>query len=659
MQSVKSLNLIKVPFLVALTSLWTACNLQRSVKNHSTVYSEITPVSPKEISDALMWIERNLAQPNANLSLASSSPTLGTEGSFIQVQHPNIDTGNSYYSYNDYLSQKQWKDVFLSLTLQMRKALALAARGSKNFNIKELSDVAMLLPPLANVDVYFSNEELSKALQAIPTKPTGVSYNAHKERFVYTNKELEWNILIIANRIGSNFYSFRQIFAQLPMHKQRVFTQNLQSSEPWTKTQPFDLIQGMMATLANREVNLASLFLEQGIHRTILTKQIQKGLYNLFGMNPTNDVRASAIPDIQTLQGSKPRQGEYLLVCNNDEVSLGFISDLKSLTLNIGLSGFTKFNSDKLVGRTEAKISCGFEDYSLYWSHQSKSKTLPMPSRLNLLEATKGRPIEALVTFALTDETDLKSIGKLKQFMKYRGYKLVQEQDNIATEDHFKSEFIENDIYIPVSHSMDVNNFDIGTSRSLKLVFEKKVDSKKVRLTALFPRKALEPKFVRLKVATLSELLKERRGIRPQSAFILNASCNADLTIYTWSRAFHGAIKGSDFTSVKDTPHVMASTNSFPTSSWVDLLSNFSYPLNAIDLLAEGKYPAQVYQMLESKPDNGIMFNLLAKVYGTVEGDVKAQPFKPVYNLMSPDSLKLPQVKFHLSPKFKKYDTKH
>ncbi len=485
---------------------------------------------------------------------------------------------------------------------------------------------------------------LDMALSTIPDKPAGVQWDGAAEHFVYTDAELQNAVNAIATAFITHPQNTAQQILALSPQAQAKFRRNQNTSAPWTRTEPFDLIQGEITRQI--QVQQGDEIRAYGGNRIVITEMVHRVLHHLLQLSPDQDQRGADFEAFSVLQ-SDAKDGVLLLCADVKPFQPGEAIALGPLRRS-SITPFFKaipvsFNELQWLSPNPS-LACNGENYTVRTEGSSQlSPPAAYPSTL----FGDDRPLKALVNFGIVDYVEPERVQQIIFFMKALGYTL-QEQTTVETLPFFTRTIVESDVFIPVAHRLDVNFFRLGQRDSHLLTFTKTVTNRAgqsvpIQLSALFPRKG---KTVKLKHQDgFERLLSQRRETHGHSMVIINASCQSEVNILPWMRLYEQSLKYDRklgklkyLSDARDMPHIFASTQSFPTSSLANMATNFYHPLNAVEVLAEGGTPHDVLTSLRSPPPEDWLGGLLTfwdQLSDKGKRSYTRRGFDPVYNLSS------------------------
>ncbi|MBF0443616.1 MAG: hypothetical protein HQK54_17045, partial [Oligoflexales bacterium] len=525
----------------------------------------------------------------------------------------------------------------------VRDSLLLRSHQYATFAGSKYYISSVLLTSPFQYDLFFTENEFVEAAGKLIPPVNGVSWNGAEERFEYTDRQIELSVFIVATKI---FASGSEALGILERNNLTGSLRvNHHTSDPQTRVEPFDLIQGQITAYFYRKK-----FNSRG-NRITITKAVHRQLYKKLKMTPADDDRAGDYQDL-FLTASPDKSEEQLVIaaCNN----LRTVPYLGNYNENEFL-WFVDFVPSKVYPRQPVKLVCDDAEYNLE-INKLKAEPLPLPSEYDVLKIAKNDEINILITYALSRETDSKLLAGVISYLGSKGYYMNPISDirrNVDTLSEFKRSFAKSDIFIPAAHLLDVNTFELGTDKSTTLNFTKTFKHKsgkklKAKVTAYFPQKGsgLAGNLTR---TDLANLLSERRRQLPHSLFVLTTSCNASDAIITWTNAYRDSLyidieKGSlkKVGDAKDLIHAIAPEGSFPTSAPSELLLDFIGPIEAVAIIMRGDTPMQVYEYLkeEIKPD--MFIKTVRNIENLVTGQKKELDtifFQPKYNLLEQNLL--------------------
>ncbi|MCJ8278148.1 MAG: hypothetical protein MJK18_15010, partial [Bdellovibrionales bacterium] len=266
--------------------------------------------------------------------------------------------------------------------------------------------------------------------------------------------------------------------------------------------------------------------------------------------------------------------------------------------------------------------------------------------------------INALITVALVSEMNSAALNIGKTYLQtVAGWTLVEDFKEIDTKVEFERLLPKTDMYIPVSHAMDVNSFHVGTVKgySLKLsreVVDQSGKTKTIIATILLPKSegGVGSSYY-TNPAELADLLLLRDYNNLQPLFLMNTSCGSEKTLFTWMATYRNVLEkkiaaGKISTILEDNtaPHIIGSKRYFETSSTAQILSHLSYPIGAMEMLAKGHSVPEVVEFLKKEQEQsflGGMLSFFADNGGNSEEQKEGQNFEPDYIMDHPKLLQI------------------
>ena len=485
---------------------------------------------------------------------------------------------------------------------------------------------------------------LRQAMQNIPAQPIGVHWDGETEQFIYRDSALLADVTTIAAGFFWHPQRTATILAQLPSTEAAKFKRNSHTTESWTRTEPFDLIQGEMTRWLYQHHGPA--LKPYGGNRVVITELVHRKLHLLMNLAETEDSRGADLPSFSVLRAINAK--EVLVLCAQqptfalqERIDLGVLkrTSLTPFVIAIPLQlNEITWLSPKL------QLACDDGQYVL---RTRDAKRLAPPATYNSRRFGPDQPLEVFVNFTIVDYVQTELLEKISQYMQLVGYQL-QERNTVEALPAFATHFANSDVFIPVADTLNVNRLKVGKGASHQLVFVKETqrptgERVPIRITALFPQGGDTVKLP--KQQGIAHLLSERRQRKPYSMVIINASCHSDRNLSPWTDFYEQSLVLDQeqgriryFSDARDMPHVFASQRSFPTGRLSDMITNFSHPLNAIELLAQGGSPRDIHKALAQRAPETWQSDVVAfweEITGRGSRKYVRKDFDPIYNLAS------------------------
>ncbi|MDJ0636111.1 MAG: hypothetical protein QNJ34_23215 [Xenococcaceae cyanobacterium MO_188.B29] len=532
--------------------------------------------------------------------------------------------------------------------------IALAIGLQPVIQQKSVSDFTTFLNPaiasqnltdIQNNDVFnphFSSNKLTdlrEAIERIPYKNDLVRWDGANEQFIYQDDALKNDVYLIAETMLTEPAKVVGVLKAMPEKVRNKFTTNTNTIDSWSRTEPFDLLQGAITEYMMK--HHGDLILKYGGSRITITKLVHRKLHLLLKAEKDQDPLGDTLRSFSILND---RQNQRILLFCADksttyighQVNLGHISS-SSLTpffktLSIEVDQIER-NPSKF------KLVC---DEGIYTLRSRVATALPLPDLYNSDVFGVKHPLNVLVTFSIIDDLNQSHRDRLVNFMRLGGYK-YQEQKNVETINAFGSAFRRSDIFIPVAHGLDINSFDIGKEYSQQITFTKKIKIDRsrivpIQITALFP---LEGDLLSVQNGRkfFPGLLTFRRQNNLQSLVIINASCYSYENIYPWIDFYRQSLEfelqddsSKSLESIRNLPYIIGSKSSFATDSIADIVKNFSYYIASIEVLALGGNPDDIFRELNEHDRSHEYFTVFDSWYRRTGNDPKINPFNPIYS---------------------------
>ncbi len=511
---------------------------------------------------------------------------------------------------------------------------------------------AILLPqPLQLVGYEGNRVTLEQALQDLPQTPSGVVWNTDLNRFEYTNIHLKRQITTIVGLILRNPLRFRETLLSLPEELNRKIRQNSDSSNPTDRTEPFDLLIGLITAEFLEWRHRFSGEPEDWIGTA---RPMHRFLHTYFGMNAELDPIGAALPNISGSRSEDAERDLFTFRCaynwqritTPEDVPYGqrFLTrffDVKSLSVAQMLES----------GETQVEATCGEKTYEVELEAQ-ESEPMTLPPTYDLTELAANRPAEVLVSFSLVNEITKEMLRFLEAYLAINGYRSIAGMQVVPTRETFLENLASSDVLIPVAHLLDVNSFHVGTENSHKMVFQRRFRNpttgtlQKSQVTVLFPKLTPnESSYTTVSRDEIARALQARRRSRPGSLFVLHTSCYGGKNLRAWTRAFREAlvrdVEAGNLGSIaeaNDVPLVFAFRGGFPTAGPLAIATSMLHPLNTIALLSRGVSGEDVYTALQEPAPEDLVYKALrvaARIWPELNMPENTS-YDPVWNLHFP-----------------------
>lgn len=522
------------------------------------------------------------------------------------------------------------------------------------------------------VDLFNEESDLVEALTSFPIRPLGVRYDGENEVMIYEDRDLLSKVNVITSFLIYNKMLFREVFFNQPKNIRDKFSFNSYTSSESSKVEPFDLIHQSLTKRVNasffgyyREIKKPVNFIE-------LSKLVKKALLQALLVSNQKDIFGWQAPTVSIKKGLE----SFIGLCANGVFA---VSDrLKAsdpFTVNIKLEKqmtdqktYEPYFENKLGSghiiekwvldsylidllkreKLNFDFRCGIDRYDLSIK-KLETVSIPKPGTLNLPAQTN-----VMMTIALSQEVGSDERSLIKKYLNFlEGWNIAQDYSVVDTKNKFEELFLNTDIYLPVSHTMDVNSFLVGTEKSQYLVlnktFSKNGISRDVNLHLLLPSDGHKyTKTLNYDVEGLAHLYSRRRANNKPSLFLMNISCGSEGTLGTWTFVYRKSveidIKNGSVLSLKDykdLPFIIGSERAFSTESTAALAQHINFPLETIKILAEGGTPEDAVEFLKT-PNSKDFVDQLAKMlksFNSSPSESDGNSFEPVYNLKVPEMM--------------------
>lgn len=233
-------------------------------------------------------------------------------------------------------------------------------------------------------------------------------------------------------------------------------------------------------------------------------------------------------------------------------------------------------------------------------------------------------------TIGLTNQVSSTMLNATQFYLRwFRGYKLISEEE-VQLLEALAEGLNSADLFLPAIIVADANNFRFGLSsaRALKLVFEKLVSDKKVRLEILLPPLEDQPgdkQFV-LNQSEMAELLKGRETL----PVIMDMACFSQKYVLDWLAVFSLSRRLRDSTATEfQSPSIVASSLGHPGESSFQIILIMDQVLGAVDRFAQNESWENVRGTLDGSSGLTRYWNFFSRLWQS-RSDWESSSFKPV-----------------------------
>lgn len=508
----------------------------------------------------------------------------------------------------------------------------------------------------ASFNFLVTDNDIRTALRSIPNDPTGVRYDGQKGWHIYENKELEFNVQVLTLAIATEKKRFLEIFdAEEPSVKEK-FRHNSHGMSEANKVEPFDLLTSYSTwNIIGQNWGESDY---GDLNKVYIGKLVQKSMSRLFQMFE-RDPESDKLPTMSIMK----KEDRALFWCANGR----FNPREYSATDKPNFSFYRSYGNDILEGMVPSfqlsdlieKRQIGFTFYCNTMEYKTtinveEADEINPPKPINYSEQDR---VDVLITVALVSEMTSSALGLGKLYLRtLGGWSIEEDFKDVDTEEEFERLLPSTDMYIPVSHAMDVNAFHVGTQKGISIKVSKKITAndgseKTIYATILFPKTdggVGVP--VIMNPDSLSDLLLERTKLgHKQPLFLMNTSCGSEKTLFTWiathRKLLEKKIKNGFISNIgedTETPHIIGSKRYFSTDSTAAIMSHLSYPVGAMEMLTKGYSVPKVVEFLKKDQEGGFM-NAISSFFGgeSEEDEHTPKNFEPDYLMDHPELLKI------------------
>lgn len=447
-------------------------------------------------------------------------------------------------------------------------------------------------PDLFRIAFYEQHtaQTLADLLQSVPqgSHYGKVSWDDTMDQYSFSDAGFAKKMADVAIVAFYKSDSFAESLATLDEQTLSNFQKNTQTTDPKTKFETFDLLQGMIANLIEN--------FEKGTSRVLTSQLAHRFLYELFGSNENLDARGDRL---QSLRVIKSQLGaEVTIYC----VGKLLIGGQSNFNFQLPISA-RQTNLDELGSANT--LTCGNQSYDISLEIERPIR-YQKPNVLHFRSLPQETPLEATVSLSLIEEASGPIVHLTRLFLETKGYRLKSKTvvDTLST---LREDFVRSHIFVPAAHSLDVNKFPFGTNESVRFDLEKKIKTptgrKLVKVKLYLPIKKAGPLVRRGTV--VANWLNDRRSNVTYPLFVLNASCSSELNNAAWNSIYDISIRRGikeGLLNQEDLPNdfifSVASTRTFDTANAADILQNFYYPIQVIEEFAKGSDSNEIVQGL-------------------------------------------------------------
>ncbi len=528
-----------------------------------------------------------------------------------------------------------WIDVMRRIGVEERRRIVLGVVGQGSEIGEFLTALAIAPSPLFGLS-YFTDAEIADAVASVPPVPTGVRWDGEAQRLVFEDSDLRLAVASLAGLFAVDLERARALFASFPEDVKGRFRRNSDGSVSASKTEPFDLLRGVLADGQRALTIVKGTTSGETGSRAEFGKIFHRALFKALDMGANDDPVGASLPD---------RIGRRGL--GDESVSLLCATPAASVGTRKAIFGRAHIELSELLAASgnSKSVPCGSETLTIT-AVPKDGRKMRRPRSIDFSRERLSEKLEVVVNFALTDEVDGVLLRAVEAFLAAEGYRRKGPGVDVETLPRLRTLLPTTDVVIPVAHLLDVNEFHVGTQWAREITFERVIRdqgrSVPLRVRILFPVKRQDSRAYEIFTREdLAATLRSRRRARTTPLVILNASCQSSGAVISWTNAHRDALAldltAGDLDNMEDAddvPHVYASSKGFPTESPLAILGNFVHPLNALKLLAQGQSPETLFEMLSRPAPEGPLLKALRAIDAILPGEI-LEPrgsFDPVYN---------------------------
>lgn len=619
--------LITIPLLSGFSGIKSLPDFDRNQKNSEP----ITKASPEQIQQFIEledeMLELLYQSKDLRLKVINYPPETeaDVEGDLEAISRRfdelfSIQTRQSVLGLEKPLSFALKKQRFQEFPAEKRQAIEARALesiydkrwinmiGNLHFNTAK--------GPSIILERFVESGEFAQSLGRLPvgSQVGKVTWNPTFQQYEFEDPafaRILSKIAMVGYSRQSDFITARNSLEEEYLRKLRT---NSQSDNGASKFETFDLIQGI---IANRlEGTLPGV---NRLSRIQAGKMAHAFLYDLLLSTPQEDPRGG---DIQRVFAQKKPLGHKL-----DLYCVGRLSikgpEAEDVYDYFGIN-YMKLEFSRI--KNDQVLKCGGKSYQMSID-SLRQLQFPEPLPFVLDEFRGQDPVKASVYISLIREVSGGMSKVVELFLRHRGFK-VEEREMVDTLSALKEDFLNSHLVIPASHLLDINNFQMGTKRSMRLRLTKKIkhaitgERVPVEVYLYVPVKDSEP--LRVPGVDIAKWMQDRRRLMEVPLFVMNASCNSAYNNYYWNSIYYLSILADIEDGIYD-PHrlprdfiySLGSKTGFSTSTPAQVLQDFTFPIEFLESLSAGESVEQVIAKLRLPPKRDLFIETLDLAWTT------------------------------------------
>jgi hypothetical protein len=394
-----------------------------------------------------------------------------------------------------------------------------------------------------------------------------VQYNGEIGHYLYKNQDILEHVVVISYSLMTSFESTKQLLEKFD-GSQEIF-KDTNTMSPVSRVEFFDLISNMISTYYHRQSFESKKSKE-------LNSFVAYSLKRLFGMN---------VPSQQPLLAYKKDEVLYTYCFNepnnDDSRFISYFSYSPSDLFSKNFNEETKYCDGKKF---------------IIEKKWLKSERLSEPNSFSsIVNDTELFRVRVYVTLA--NEISPWYIRSFVAAAKMAGLK-IKGNKVVNSKLHFSESLMNTDLLVYAGHVLTAFSLHIGSASNRSILFEGDLHGKKTEIEVVIPEHGPEEIISRNDLETYyRNRVLHREPHHPLFVFV--TSCNSESNVLMWPAIHREALRNApDLLTRKDLPYVIASDRSFGTDSTYEILSHIYYPLDVINLVAQGKEVGEINQYL-------------------------------------------------------------
>ncbi len=431
------------------------------------------------------------------------------------------------------------------------------------------------LPGLAEEGGDFDSARLTQLVRN--EAASKIHWDSQKHFHVFPSPALKIEVHAWANLIEERPGVFLRILNKLSKEDLRALTtDDLSRRNDW-----LDVFS--IAIKEEVQARWSPLYERYPFNRSQLWSLAKTKLRNLYSQKPSEDGLG-----VSLFRKADAESLDFVLGCVDEAPSIsGPWQDGEPLSFG-GLHFVEfKFDSDKKGQDAQASLKCGSRNFQLTAASLQDWPT-PIPESVPWIPREEGsKEISVLATIGLTNHVSTGMLTATQLYLRLiKGYKLISEEDV-----HLKEALAEGlkkaDLFLPAIIMADANHFRFGlaSARATRLIFEKSISPRTIRLEILLPPndKRESDKSLILTQTDLADFLK----VRSTLPVIIDLSCFSQKYLMDWLAVFSlSRIRRDSSVQEFQSPSIITSERGHAGESSFQIILVMDQILGAIDRLA-------------------------------------------------------------------------